>query len=54
MDVTLAMEDKVLGELRAWKPDCIVSDSICIWGKLYAKKLNVPFVCSTTTFAFNQ
>lgn len=54
VDVTLAMEDKVLGELRAWKPDCIVSDSICIWGKLYAKKLNVPFVCSTTTFAFNQ
>lgn len=54
IDVTLAMEDKVLSELRAWKPDCIVSDSICIWGKLYAKKLNVPFVCSTTTFAFNQ
>lgn len=54
VDVTLAMEDKVLSELRAWKPDCIVSDSICIWGKLYAKKLNVPFVCSTTTFAFNQ
>lgn len=54
VDVTLAMEDKVLCELRAWKPDCIVSDSICIWGKLYAKKLNVPFICSTTTFAFNQ
>ncbi|WP_455614981.1 macrolide family glycosyltransferase [Eisenbergiella sp.] len=54
VDVTLAMEDKVLGELRAWKPDCIVSDSICIWGKLFAKKLNIPFVCSTTTFAFNQ
>lgn len=54
VDVTLGMEDKVLGELRAWKPDCIVSDSICIWGKLFAKKLNVPFVCSTTTFAFNQ
>lgn len=31
-----------------------MSDSICIWGKLYAKRLGIPYVCSTTTFAFNR
>lgn len=52
--VTLAMEEGILKEFGEWKPDCIVSDSICIWGKLYAKRLGIPYVCSTTTFAFNR
>ena len=52
--VTLAMEERILKEFGEWKPDCIVSDSICIWGKLYAKRLGIPYVCSTTTFAFNR
>ena len=36
------------------KPDCIVADSMAVWGKAIAMKLNIPFVSSTTTFAFNQ
>lgn len=52
--VTLAMENRVMEDFRKWRPDCIVSDSICIWGKLYAGKLGIPYVCSTTTFAFNR
>lgn len=53
-DTTIALDEKVCKELREIQPDCIVSDSICFWGKLFAKKLEIPYVCSTTTFAFNQ
>ncbi|WP_268625074.1 macrolide family glycosyltransferase [Paenibacillus alvei] len=53
-DTTIALDEKVCQELRELQPDCIVSDSICFWGKLFAKKLEIPYVCSTTTFAFNQ
>jgi MGT family glycosyltransferase len=53
-DTTIALEDKVCSELREIQPDSIVSDSICFWGKLFAKKLAIPYICSTTTFAFNQ
>lgn len=51
--VTIAMEDTVIAELEALRPDCIVSDSLCIWGKLFARRLGIPMVCSTTSFAFN-
>lgn len=54
VDTTIALDEKVCRELREFKPDCIVSDSLCFWGKLFAKKLNIPYVCSTTTFAFNK
>lgn len=40
--------------MRALAPDCIVADSMALWGKLIAKKLDIPFVSSTTTFAFNR
>lgn len=51
---TLAMDDALLEQIKQWKPDCIVADSMALWGKLIAKKLNIPFVSSTTTFAFNK
>lgn len=53
-DTTLALDEKICKELRDIQPDCIVSDSICIWGKLFSRKLGIPYICSTTTFAFNQ
>lgn len=53
-DTTIALDEKVCSELREIQPDCIVSDSLCFWGKLFAKKLGIPYICSTTTFAFNQ
>ena len=53
-DTTLALDEKVTAELTAFQPSVIVSDSLCFWGKLFAKKLGVPYVCSTTTFAFNR
>lgn len=51
---TLAMDEFAMEEIRALKPDVIVGDSVAYWGKLTAMKLGVPFVSSTTTFAFNQ
>lgn len=54
VDTTLALENKVLNDLEAIKPDCIISDSLCIWGKLFAIKMKISYICSTTTFAFNE
>lgn len=54
VDTTIALDEKVCTELIDIQPDCIVSDSLCIWGKLFAKKLGIPYNCSTTTFAFNR
>ena len=54
VDTTLALDKKVCEELIDFSPDCIVSDSLSLWGKLFAKKLNIAYVCSTTSFAFNE
>lgn len=53
-DTTLALEDRVCRELTGWGAEAVVSDSLCLWGKLFARKLGLPYICSTTTFAFNQ
>lgn len=54
VDTTLALDDKVCTDMEQLKPDCIVADSMAVWGKAVAIKLNIPFISSTTTFAFNQ
>lgn len=54
VETTLAADDALLDDLRAYGPDVIVADSMAMWGKLLAIKLGVPFVSSTTTYAFNQ
>ncbi|MDD5015971.1 MAG: glycosyltransferase [Atribacterota bacterium] len=54
VDTTLVMDEPVCQQLSNLKPDCIVSDSICFWGKLFARKLKISFISSTTTFAFND
>ena len=54
VDTTLALDDKVCEDMKRLKPDCIVADSMAVWGKAIAIKLGIPFVSSTTTFAFNQ
>ena len=53
VDTTLALDEKVCREMAELKPDCIVADSMALWGKAVARKLGIPFVSSTTTFAFN-
>lgn len=54
VNTTLSLDEMVCREMERLKPDCIVADSMAVWGKAVAKKLNIPFVSSTTTFAFNQ
>ena len=54
VNTTLALADKVMEDLKEWKPDCIVGDSMAVWGKLIAIKMEIPFISSTTTFAFNR
>ncbi len=51
---TLALDDMTSEKIREIQPDIIVSDSVAFWGKLAAMKHNIPYVCSTTTFAFNR
>lgn len=54
VNTTLALEETILDDMKEWKPDCIVADSVATWGKLTALKMGIPYISSTTTFAFNQ
>lgn len=54
VDTTLALDEMVCRDMEQLKPDCIVADSMAVWGKAIAIKLDIPFISSTTTFAFNQ
>lgn len=51
---TLALDEIVSEKVKMIEPDLIVSDSVAYWGKLTALKYSIPYVSSTTTFAFNQ
>lgn len=51
---TARMDGFLTEQVEAFKPDVIVSDSVCFWGKLIARKFKIPMVVSTTTFAFNK
>ena len=47
-------QEDISRELTAHRPDVIAGDSMAFWAKLAAKKHGIPFVSSTTTFAFNR
>lgn len=44
----------VLESIRADKPDYIIHDSLCLWGKIAAQLLNILAVNSISTAAFNR
>ena len=54
VNATLSMDEKLEKDMAEIKPDVIVADSVAYWGKLLAMKHGIPFVSSTTTFAFNK
>ena len=51
---TLALDEMTTRVIEEIKPDVVVSDSVAFWGKLAAMKHGIPYVSSTTTFAFNK
>ena len=51
---TLALDEMTTRNIGEIKPDIVVSDSVAFWGKLAAMKHGLPYVSSTTTFAFNK
>ena len=51
---TLALDAMVTEKIGEIQPDVIVADSVAYWGKLAALKHGIPFISSTTTFAFNR
>ncbi|MBE5775850.1 MAG: glucosyltransferase, partial [Clostridiales bacterium] len=51
---TLALDGMTSEKIREIRPDIVISDSVAFWGKLAAMKHGIPYVCSTTTFAFNR
>lgn len=53
-ETTALIDGRLQQDICAFRPDLIVSDSACFWGKLTAEKYHLPMVCSTTTFAFNE
>lgn len=54
LKTTAKMDGFLKEQVEEFKPDVIVSDSVCFWGKLTARKYKIPMVVSTTTFAFNK
>lgn len=42
----------LIERVRAERPDYIVHDSLCLWGRLVARALDVPAVASVATAAF--
>jgi len=51
---TLALDEMTTQKVAEIRPDIVVSDSVAFWGKLVAMKHGLPYVSSTTTFAFNR
>ncbi len=55
--LTEATEDLLpfaLDEIRRESPDVVIHDSMCPWGRLAARKFDVPTISSTSTLAFHS
>jgi len=53
-ETTLSLDRRIADDIARERPALIIGDSVCFWGRLLARKYSIPFVCSTTTFAFNS
>lgn len=52
LDASRRLVPQILEELAGDRPDYIIHDSMCVWGKFLGRILKVPAVCSVTMFAF--
>jgi MGT family glycosyltransferase len=46
--------DNLIEDIKQFKPDYIIHDSICVWGSYAAKVCSVPRVTSISTFVFTK
>ncbi len=44
---------KIIDDIRAFAPDYIVHDSLSLWGRIIARELDVPAICSIHTPGYN-
>lgn len=44
---------QILDDARAERPDCIIYDTACLWGRLLAQILSVPAICVYFSYATN-
>lgn len=54
MEASEALIDELLPDVSALRPDYIIHDSVCPWGKYIATILGLPAICSVTTFAMGK
>ncbi len=54
ISATSLLVDDLLKDAEIFKPDYIVHDAICPWGRYVAEICNVPAVSSVSTFAYNN
>ena len=46
--------ETILPMIEKDRPDCIIHDGLCLWGKLIASKLNIPAISYVTTFGISR
>jgi MGT family glycosyltransferase len=52
-DTTVNMENMIKEEMAAYEPDLILSETMCFWGKLFAHRFHVPYICIVPGLANN-
>lgn len=54
LELTDPMVENHLSEIKKIKPDLLVHDSLCPWGKIIAHELKVKAVCSMSTLVMSE
>ena len=53
METCRTFMPQLLDEVKKEKPDYVIHDAVCLWGKYIAQIMDLPAVSSVTTLAFN-
>ena len=54
LDTTSELLPQLVKVVQDEHVDYIIHDSMCLWGRVVARVLNLPAICSTSTFAMNR
>ncbi|MFA6446543.1 MAG: hypothetical protein WCW14_04840, partial [Candidatus Paceibacterota bacterium] len=50
IDTAAELINPLIADLEIEKPDCIIHDSLNVWGKIASTKINIPAICMVPTF----